>query len=160
MLEQTLANYPGTIILVSHDRRFLDNVVTEVLAPEGNGLWREYVGGYEDWLRQRPKTTDEARADKAPKAEKAAPKPRQRTQKVKLSYKETRELESLPGRIEALEAEQSALVEKMSGAGYHGLPVEELRADAERMKAIDEEMAAGFARWEELEAKQREAQGE
>lgn len=160
VLEQTLANYPGTIILVSHDRRFLDNVVTEVLAPEGNGLWREYVGGYEDWLRQRPKTTDEARADKAPKAEKAAPKPRQRTQKVKLSYKETRELESLPGRIEALEAEQNALVEKMSGAGYHGLPVEELRADAERMKAIDEEMAAGFARWEELEAKQREAQGE
>ena len=60
MLEQTLATYPGTIILVSHDRRFLDNVVTEVLAPEGNGLWREYVGGYSDWLQQRPEPVEPA----------------------------------------------------------------------------------------------------
>ena len=79
---------------MSHDRRFLDNVVTEVLAPEGNGVWREYVGGYEDWLRQRP-----APAEPAPV--KAAPKPVERTRQrtLKLSFKETRDLEEIPTKI-------------------------------------------------------------
>ena len=112
MLEQTLATYPGTIILVSHDRRFLDNVVTEVLAPEGNGLWREYVGGYSDWLQQRPEPVEPA-APAAPQP-KAAAKPRPRDNKIRMSYKETQELERLPKLIEDLEAEQAALMEAMS----------------------------------------------
>ena len=151
LLEQTLLNYPGTIILVSHDRRFLDNVVTEVLAPEGNGVWREYVGGYEDWLRQRP-----APAEPAPV--KAAPKPVERTRQrtLKLSFKETRDLEEIPTRLENLEAEQKALYEKMSGAEYHLLDVAEQKADAARSAEIEKETEALFERWEALEEKRRQ----
>lgn len=151
LLEQTLLTYPGTIILVSHDRRFLDNVVTEVLAPEGNGVWREYVGGYEDWLRQRP-----APAELAPV--KAAPKPVERTRQrtLKLSFKETRDLEEIPTRLENLEAEQKALYEKMSGAEYHLLDVAEQKADAARSAEIEKETEALFERWEALEEKRRQ----
>ncbi len=151
LLEQTLLNYPGTIILVSHDRRFLDNVVTEVLAPEGNGVWREYVGGYEDWLRQRP-----APAEPAPV--KAAPKPVERTRQrtLKLSFKETRDLEEIPTRLENLEAEQQALYEKMSGAEYHLLDVAEQKADAARSAEIEKETEELFERWEALEEKRRQ----
>ena len=151
LLEQTLLNYPGTIILVSHDRRFLDNVVTEVLAPEGNGVWREYVGGYEDWLRQRP-----APAESAPV--KAAPKPVERTRQrtLKLSFKETRDLEEIPTRLENLEAEQQALYEKMSGAEYHLLDVAEQKADAARSAEIEKETEELFERWEALEEKRRQ----
>ena len=151
LLEQTLLTYPGTIILVSHDRRFLDNVVTEVLAPEGNGVWREYVGGYEDWLRQRP-----APAEPAPV--KAAPKPVERTRQrtLKLSFKETRDLEEIPTRLENLEAEQKALYEKMSGAEYHLLDVAERKADAARSAEIEKETEELFERWEALEEKRRQ----
>lgn len=151
LLEQTLLNYPGTTILVSHDRRFLDNVVTEVLAPEGNGVWREYVGGYEDWLRQRP-----APAEPAPV--KAAPKPVERTRQrtLKLSFKETRDLEEIPTRLENLEAEQQALYEKMSGAEYHLLDVAEQKADAARSAEIEKETEELFERWEALEEKRRQ----
>ena len=151
LLEQTLLTYPGTIILVSHDRRFLDNVVTEVLAPEGNGVWREYVGGYEDWLRQRP-----APAEPAPV--KAAPKPVERTRQrtLKLSFKETRDLEEIPTRLENLEAEQQALYEKMSGAEYHLLDVAEQKADAARSAEIEKETEELFERWEALEEKRRQ----
>lgn len=155
LLEQTLQSYPGTIILVSHDRRFLDNVVTEVLAPEGEGRWREYVGGYADWLRQRTEPQPEAKA--APKEAKPQPV-RRRTEKVRLSYKETKELEALPAKLEALEAEQAALIEKMSAPDYHQQSAETLRADAERMKAIEAETAEAFERWEALEAKKAEAE--
>lgn len=151
LLEQTLLSYPGTIILVSHDRRFLDNVVTEVLAPEGNGVWREYVGGYEDWLRQRP-------APAEPTPVKAAPKSVERTRQrtLKLSFKEARDLEEIPTRLENLEAEQKALYEKMSGPEYHLLDVAEQKADAARSAEIEKETEALFERWEALEEKRRQ----
>ena len=97
LLEAALQDYAGTLLLVSHDRAFLDNVVTSVLAPEGNGKWKEYAGGWSDYVRQRS----------VPKAEAAAPKKSSEREKArtKLSYKEARELESLPRDIEALEAE-------------------------------------------------------
>lgn len=155
LLEQTLSNYPGTIILVSHDRRFLDNVVTEVLAPEGGGKWREYVGGYAEWLAQRPQPPKE---DKPEKLERAQKPERVKPQKIKLSYKEGKELEMLPNRIEALEAEQSALVAAMSSPKYHDRPVEDLRADSARMKAIEDELAQAYDRWEALEAKREAAE--
>lgn len=111
LLEAALQDYSGTLLLVSHDRAFVDNVVTSVLAPEGGGAWKEYAGGYTDWLRQRPAAAVEEKA--SPRAP-ARDKPR-----AKLSYKETRELESLPGEIEALEIEQKALEEKMSAPDYY-----------------------------------------
>lgn len=158
LLEQTLANYPGTIILVSHDRRFLDNVVTEVLAPEGHGFWREYVGGYADWLRQRPAPAPEEKKTKS--AEKTTPRQKPRDQKVKLTFKEVKELEALPAKLEALESEQTALINKMSDAGYHARPVDELKADNERATAIEQEIQAGYARWEALESKRAQAEAD
>ncbi len=153
MLEQTLSSYPGTIILVSHDRRFLDNVVTEVLAPENDqGIWREYVGGYSDWLNQRPQIEVHIKKEtSSPIKPTAREKPRD--SKIRMSYKETKELEALPKLIEDLETEQASLMEKMSTAGYHSLPVEELRADAERAADIEKEIMESYERWEALEEK-------
>lgn len=158
LLEQTLVEYPGTILLVSHDRRFLDNVVTNVLASEGDGRWRAYVGGYEDWLRQRPAATPAASAP-APKPAQAAPA-RQRNRTLKLSFKEQRDLETLPEQIEALEKETTALTEKMSEADYHTRPIDEQLADKARLDAIGGEMEALFDRWEALEEKRRQIEGE
>lgn len=158
MLEQTLSTYSGTIILVSHDRRFLDNVVTEVLAPEGNGQWREYVGGYSDWLQQRPAPVETAETTVS--HPKTAPKPRPRDAKIRMSYKEMQELERLPKLIEDLEAEQAALLEAMSASDYHAKPVEDLRKDAERAKAIEDEIASSYERWETLEEKRQLAENQ
>src|SRR4029079_760349 len=110
LLEAALQDYAGTLLLVSHDRAFLDNVVNETIAFEGNGRWKEYAGGYTDWLRQRPGKSEEDRRPRAPLAGTQVLKEKVKT---KLSYKETRELEALPKEIEALEAEQQALLAKM-----------------------------------------------
>ncbi len=153
LLEQTLQDYSGTLLLVSHDRTFLDNVVTQVLAPLGDGRWREYVGGYSDWLRQRPAPKPASQppptraADGGPAGE-AAKKP-----PVKMSYKETRELEQLPLQIEALEAEQRALAEAMSGPEYHKRRGEQMRKDAARATEIERALEAAFERWAELDAR-------
>lgn len=157
LLEQTLASYPGTIILVSHDRRFLDNVVTEVLAPEGNGKWREYVGGYAEWFAQRPAEALPVKKASPSKEEKKAKPKAQVQQKIKLSWRESRELEALPEKLEALEKEQSDLIARMSEGSYHTKPVDEIKADKSRLDALENEISAGYARWEELSAKADEA---
>ncbi|WP_297608222.1 ATP-binding cassette domain-containing protein [uncultured Sutterella sp.] len=158
LLEQTLASYPGTIILVSHDRRFLDNVVTEVLAPEGNGKWREYVGGYAEWFAQRPAESLPVKKASPSKEEEKKAKPKtQAQQKIKLSWRESRELEALPEKLEALEQEQSDLIARMSEGSYHTKPVDEIKADKSRLDALEAEISAGYARWEELSAKADEA---
>lgn len=155
LLEQVLEDYSGTLILVSHDRRFLDNTVTQVLAAEGNGEWHEYVGGYSDWVKyRRPQAAPAA----APKAEKPAqPKPA-RAKSVKLSYKEERELESLPKEIDALETEQQELLEKMAGPSYHELPGAEIKADCDRLEAIPQILEERYERWQELESKREIAE--
>ena len=155
LLEQVLEDYSGTLILVSHDRRFLDNTVTQVLAAEGNGEWHEYVGGYSDWVKyRRPQAAPAA----APKAEKPAqPKPA-RAKSVKLSYKEERELESLPKEIDALETEQQELLEKMAGPFYHELPGAEIKADRDRLEAIPQILEERYERWQELESKREIAE--
>lgn len=155
LLEQVLEDYSGTLILVSHDRRFLDNTVTQVLAAEGNGEWHEYVGGYSDWVKyRRPQAAPAA----APKAEKPAqPKPA-RAKSVKLSYKEERELESLPKEIDALETEQQELLEKMVGPSYHELPGAEIKADRDRLEAIPQILEERYERWQELESKREIAE--
>uniref|UniRef100_UPI0040252379 ATP-binding cassette domain-containing protein n=1 Tax=Mesosutterella multiformis TaxID=2259133 RepID=UPI0040252379 len=155
LLEQVLEDYSGTLILVSHDRRFLDNTVTQVLAAEGNGEWHEYVGGYSDWVKyRRPQAAPAA----APKAEKPAqPKPA-RAKSVKLSYKEERELESLPKEIDALETEQQELLEKMAGPSYHELPGAEIKADRDRLEAIPQILEERYERWQKLESKREIAE--
>ena len=148
LLEDTLQTYPGTLLLVSHDRAFLDNVVTQTLVAEGNGKWQEYVGGYSDWLQQR-------KAPVAPQAASAAPqpKPERKPAATKMSYKETRELESLPKEIEALEQRQSELTAKMSAVDYHRVGPEQMKADRAEAEQIAAALDEKFERWAELESK-------
>ena len=152
LLEQTLQNYPGTLILVSHDRRFLDNVVTEVLAPEGDGLWREYVGGYTDWLHYRPQqpVTEDKKEVITPKPQ--TKKPRQ--EKIKLSYKENKELEQLPETLMALEAEHESALEQMNDPAYYTANSPDLiKKNADALAELEARIEAAYARWDELEAK-------
>jgi ATP-binding cassette subfamily F protein uup len=158
LLEDLLQDYDGTLFLVSHDRAFLDNVVTQVIAFEGNGVLREYVGGYSDWLRQRPGAAvqEEKKAEpkKAEPAKSAQPQPVARAKPVKLSFKETRELEALPGKIEALEREQAEITAQLSTGDLYRTDPEKAKTVQSRYAAIETELAANLARWEALEAKQ------
>jgi ABC transport system ATP-binding/permease protein len=156
LLESTLQEYRGTLLLVSHDRAFVDAIATQTLVSEGDGRWREYVGGYSDWLVQRPKPQEAAAvaASTADSAAASAPGARDR-QRVKLSYKEQRALETLPARIEALEAEQAALNAAMAGPDYHRAGADQMRSDAARVEAIDVELAALLEQWTTLEDKAR-----
>jgi ATP-binding cassette subfamily F protein uup len=154
LLEQKLQDYTGTLLLVSHDRRFLDNVVTQTIASEGDGIWREYVGGYSDWLKQRNRpyaalATPKQAAGKPAAVKDAATataKPR-----AKLSFKEQRELDSLPKEIEALEREQTELTASMSTPDYHRQGVQQQRTDSKRLEEIEALLLTKFARWEALE---------
>jgi ATP-binding cassette subfamily F protein uup len=148
LLEAALQDYDGTLLLVSHDRAFLDNVVTQTIAAEGGGRWKEYAGGYSDWMRQR--TSASQAENSAAQKSKAASREKQRT---KLSYKESRELEALPKEIQALEAEQLALAAKMSAPEYFRQGAETLRTDQRRTAEIDTLLTKKLERWEALEAK-------
>ena len=152
LLEQKLQDYTGTLLLVSHDRRFLDNVVTQTIASEGDGVWREYVGGYSDWLKQRKlpyaalASSKQAAAKPVADPPATTPKPR-----AKLSFKEQRELDSLPKEIEALEREQTELTARMSTPDYHRQGAQQQRTDSKRLEEIEALMLTKFARWEALE---------
>lgn len=154
LLEETLENYPGTVILVSHDRRFLDSVVTQVLAPVNylapDGRWMEFAGGYEDWVRQRPaiETPDTGAVPDKPATKKPV---RQRAERM--SWKENKELETLPKTIEALESEQEVLMQKMSAADFFKLPVSEQQAVTARSEALTQEIETAYERWEFLTQK-------
>jgi ATP-binding cassette subfamily F protein uup len=163
LLEELLANYPGTVFLVSHDRRFVDNVVTSTLVWEGDvspGLWREYEGNVEDWQAQRARvrasTPAPARAPVAapPPAQvapvAAAPAP---AKKVKLSYKEQRELDELPGRLEALEAEHRTLEAALASSELYTQGKDKIAATQARFAQVDEELLAMMERWEVLSQK-------
>ncbi|HZW75411.1 MAG TPA: ATP-binding cassette domain-containing protein, partial [Caldimonas sp.] len=154
LLEEMLQSYPGTVFLVSHDRRFLDDVVTSTIAWEGDaspGMWREYEGGYEDWRVQRERTRAgrEAAAPKAP-APKPVAKPAPTARPRKLGYKEQRELDALPDRIEALEREQKDLAALLASAELYA--EDPVRAEAAQMRyvQIDDELLAALERWEAL----------
>jgi ABC transport system ATP-binding/permease protein len=151
LLEATLQDYTGTLLLVSHDRAFLDNVVTQSLVAEGGGKWREYVGGYSDWVAQRPAATPAAPS--AAPSERGDRKPSRPSQKVKLTFKESRELESLPAEIEALEREQHELTARMAAADYHRQGAEHIKADRQRAEEIERLLESRFERWAALEAK-------
>ncbi len=159
LLEMQLVEWSGTLLLVSHDRVFLDNVVTSTLAFEGDGRVAEYVGGYEDWLRQRRKPVAEAsgvRRDGTrgasagqPPALAAAPGAAK-----KLSYKEQRELEGLPSRIEGLEAEQAALHAAVNGPEFYKEGADAIARTLARVAAVDAPRLAALAGWDELESRQ------
>ncbi|MBT0963222.1 ATP-binding cassette domain-containing protein [Denitromonas sp. IR12] len=153
LLEALLADYAGTLFLVSHDRAFLDNTVTQVIAAEGDGVWKEYVGGYADWQRQRQQAAAERKAAAAPaSAAPAKDKPKAAPAK-KLSFNEKRELDALPDRISALEAEEASLHARLADPSlYQNTP--EVAADlTARLEAVGKEMEAAMLRWEELETK-------
>lgn len=152
LLEATLQTYPGTLLLVSHDRTFVDNVVTQTLVAEGDGKWQPYVGGYSDWLEQRPKSTSSAEPSSSPPQKTATPRSKPAAP-AKLSYKEARELTSLPGEIEALENEQRELNERMSAPDYHKQGPDKIKADLERAREIERLLGEKFERWSELESK-------
>ena len=151
LLEEQLVEWPGTLLLVSHDRAFLDNVVTSTLVFEDGGHVQEYVGGYEDWLRQRKKV--EVGSLKSEGGRKP-PRNRPSSERAqKLSYKEQRELEGLPARIEALEAEQRALRERTGGAEFYKESPDAIREALARVDAIETELNDAYARWHELESR-------
>src|SRR5690606_27274967 len=163
LLEDLLAEYPGTVFLVSHDRRFLDNVVTSTLVSEGGGHWREYEGGVEDWLIQSrraqalsaakstpPKGGSSASASKAaPPAEPPAAAP-VAAKARKLSYKEQRELSELPARIAQLETEQKALHTQLADPDVYKKDPKALTEMQARVEVIDEELLELLERWEVL----------
>jgi len=150
LLEELLADYPGTVFLVSHDRSFLNNVVTSTIAFEGEGVLKEYAGGYDDYLRLRPPVL---RAAVLPAATiSRSPLTLTPTPPRKLSFKERRELEALPHVIETLETRQKALHLEMAAPDYHRQGAQRISAARSELLAIERDLAAAYARWEELDA--------
>ena len=155
LLEELLEDYPGTVFLVSHDRMFLDNVVTQVIVAEGQGEWREYIGGYSDWERVRPTAAQAAAAKKAEpkKAEAPAAAAPAAPKAKKLSFKEQRELEELPALIAKLEDEQAALNIALSDPDFYKKTPAEARRLNTRIAEIEDELLAALERWEAIESR-------
>ncbi|NMG31707.1 ATP-binding cassette domain-containing protein [Aromatoleum evansii] len=156
LLEELLADYDGTLFLVSHDRAFLDNVVTQVIAAEGDGRWGEYAGGYADWQRvkqaEAERESEEVKAAAQKAVAPAAPKPTA-PKSGKLSFNEKRELEALPDRIAALEAEQTALHARMADPALYQQAPQEVTRIKGRLDELDTEIENALARWEALESR-------
>lgn len=153
LLEEMLSDYKGTLLLISHDRAFMDNVVTSTWVFDGKGNIDEYIGGYQDYLQQRPdQTVVDQKSDvkkAVAKAEAAAAAPTGK--KVKLSYKDQRALEQLPGEIEALEQEQTELAEKLADGSWFVTDADAATKASQRLAEIDEELLEKLQRWDELE---------
>lgn len=151
LLEDLLMDYHGTLLLVSHDRTFLDNVVTSSLVFEGDGIVNEYVGGYSDWVRQRrvnapcaPQATVPARTAEAKTDGSGKP--------AKLSYRDQRELDDLPARIEALEAEQAGLQASINAPGFYQQDSARIAATLARLESVGSELEDCYERWAQLES--------
>ena len=173
LLEAQLVEWPGTLLLVSHDRAFLDNVVTSTFVFEGGGRVQEYVGGYEDWIRQRAAATDDrgrsAEASRSTKASRSARVERDGDAAIvatddgaqygargafprkKLTYKEQRELDALPARIDALEEEQRALAERIADPAFYKESADAIHAALARAEDIQHEISAAYSRWHDLD---------
>ena len=149
LLEELLLDYSGTLLLVSHDRAFLDNVVTSCLAFEGNGQVREYVGGYSDWMRQRP--APEPAAVIKPKSPAAPAKPARTATPGKLSYSDRRELEQLPARIETLEQRQQELQALIAQPAFYKQEAAAITQQLEALRIVETELDAAYQRWVVLE---------
>ncbi len=152
LLEDLLLDYRGTLLVVSHDRAFLDNVVTSTLVSAGDGRWGEFAGGYSDWARQVAATKPGAAAAR-PRAEPANARAAAPARPRRMSFKETRELAELPATIERLEAEKHALFEHMAAPTFYQTAPEEVVRTRARLDALDAEIAQAYARWTELESR-------
>ncbi|MCD9096316.1 ATP-binding cassette domain-containing protein [Luteimonas fraxinea] len=158
LLEELLGDYPGTLLLVSHDRDFLDNVVTSTLVMEGEGRVGEYIGGYEDWLRQRPQPgaalpgTTLAPKAAVTAAATAAPSTPAPVAKRKLSYKDQRELEQLPLRIEQLEGDIARMTGEMNTPAFYQRDAEAIAAHGQQLQDTQTSLDAAYLRWTELDA--------
>uniref|UniRef100_UPI0007323E9A ATP-binding cassette domain-containing protein n=1 Tax=Thiohalocapsa sp. ML1 TaxID=1431688 RepID=UPI0007323E9A len=157
LLEDLLAGFDGTLLLVSHDRELLDNVVTSTLVLEGEGRVHEYVGGWSDWLRQRASASPTADKRMPPTAKPAPAKPQPAKPAKKLSYKDQRDLDELPARIEQQEAEQAALQQRLADPALYRGGGAELAAVQARLAELEAALGADYARWEALEARREEA---
>ncbi|KIE85194.1 ABC transporter ATPase [Acinetobacter pittii] len=155
LLEEMLSEYKGTLLLISHDRAFMDNVVTSTWVFDGKGNIAEYIGGYQDYLLQRPddkvvdQKSDVKKAQAKAEAEKAAAQ--SNVKKVKLSYKDQRELEQLPAEIEKLEVEQAELSEKLADGSWFVSNADEATKASQRLAEIEEVLLEKLERWDELE---------
>jgi ATP-binding cassette subfamily F protein uup len=158
LLEVLLQDYSGTLFLVSHDRAFLDNVVTQVIAFEGDGVFREYVGGYEDWVRVRSSVKLKEKQDVRLQKTVLKARTSKQSSRIKLSYNEMRELEALPTKIEILEQEQANITCKLSDAAtYHDSSDQIVRLQT-RFVGIEKEITSHLFRWDELETKRLAAE--
>jgi len=150
LLESLLVGYSGTLLVVSHDRAFLDNVVTSCIVFEGEGRLRESIGGYSDWLDrkagERLPAARPTRKSPPDKKKPRAPRPR------RLTFKEKQELEALPARLEELEAAREGLHQAMAEAGFFKRPKQEIAGDTAKLARVEEELARSYERWEELES--------
>ncbi len=157
LLEALLQDYTGTLFLVSHDRAFLDNVVTQTIAYEGEGRWKEYAGGYSDWQRARRAAPERAGGGDDESGTRAAAKGegREPRKRAKLGFKEARELDELPGRLAALEREQAELAGRLADPALYQDRSVDLKALNARREAIEAELTGLLERWEILEAKSR-----
>ena len=153
LLEELLLEYRGTVLLVSHDRAFLNNVVTSTLVFEGAGRVQEYAGGYDDWLRQRPLLQEDALPAREERRERLKVK---RAGPRKLTFKESRELEELPARIETLEQEQRSLYEAMAGESFYRDKGNAAARSVARLGELEQQLAEAYGRWEELETVREE----
>ena len=153
LLEDLLQSYSGTLFLVSHDRTFLDNVVTQTIASEGDGVWKEYAGGYSDWQRMSKAGRAEAKEEEKRAEKKASSSAQKKTAKTKLNYKESRELADLPAKIEALEKEQAAISVKLSAAAIYTAQPDEAKRLQKRNAEIEDLLIVALTRWEALGAK-------
>jgi ATP-binding cassette subfamily F protein uup len=157
LLEELLGDYTGTLLLVSHDRDFLDNVVTSTLVLEGEGKVGDYIGGYTDSLRQRPAPAMSGMAvakasATAPAAKPAVPAAEAAPAKRKLSFKDARELEQLPAKIEQLELDVEGLTSAMNDPAFYTRSSAEVTAHTQKLGKVQAELDAAYARWEELDA--------
>ncbi len=160
LLEELLEDYNGTVFLVSHDRTFLDNVVTQVIVSEGEGQWREFIGGYTDWERYRDTVSSkpakqEAKADNKANAATTAASAAPAAKGKKLSYKEQRELEELPKLIAQLEQEQAVITAKLSDADLYKNGPDQANQLNARFAEIDEQLLEALEKWENIEAKSK-----
>ena len=160
LLEQLLLDYPGTVLLVSHDRSFLDTVVTQVIVADGDGRWSEHVGGWSDWAQWRANANRASANRIAVPTERTAPQASKRETKVanvpsstRLSRAEQRELDALPDQIAALESERSTLTDRLSDPAFHSKHSDDFQAVSRRLSALEQSISTLMARWELLESR-------
>ncbi|MBX3450568.1 MAG: ATP-binding cassette domain-containing protein [Planctomycetaceae bacterium] len=153
LLEDLLVEYPGTLLLVSHDRAFLNNVVTSTFVFEGDGIVREYVGGYDDWVRQRQEQLAQPPERPANKPAASTEPPRPTSKKRGLSFREERELEQLPAQIEAWEQEQEALQTQLGDPAFYQQAKDAIATVTQQLDKVHRELEQAYERWTELESR-------